>query len=399
MNWIAAGYRTGAGTRKLRPRVAKSSFALALVLSRARAEDHVDYRYENYSEDGGRIQINTHGALFSKEIRPWLNLKGNFVYDGISGATPIGAPPLPGQSTVPKVNIDDIRRAGFIEPGFKFGRHTISPQFAISVESDYESYGAALTHSIDFNEKNTTLTWGLSHAFDRILPNPGESIFEPERKDSTDLLVGITQILGQNTVFRANATFGYSDGYLSDPYKRVLFTDFPFFGTAYTVWPEVRPRHRFRQVGYLELQQFVEPVQGAADLSYRIHHDDWGIVAHTVTAEWHQKITRYVTLSPLFRFYTQTGADFYAPSFPGDPSVPPDFDPTLPPIPTYYSADYRLSALNSYTFGVSLSIHPHERISVDFGYKRYEMRGTDRVTAQDQYPQAHVFSAGMTVWF
>lgn len=382
--------------------VTNSSWALAFALPvlRATAEDHLDYRYEDYSEDGGRIHIQTHGGLFSTDIRPWLNLKGSFVYDSISGATPIGAPPLPGLSTVQKVNIEDIRRAGFVEPTFKFENHTITPQFAVSEEHDYQSFGVSLSHSIDLNEKNTTVTWGVSHQFDKVLPNPGESVTEPMRKDATDVLLGVTQLLGPTTIARFNLTLGYSDGYLSDPYKRVLFTDFPYFdGQPYTVWPEVRPDHRFRQVGYFSLQQYVEPLNGAAEASYRIHHDDWGIVAHTVELDWHQKITKYVTLSPLFRYYTQSAADFYAPSFPGDPSLPPGFDPTLPPIPRYYSADYRLSALETFTYGVNLSIRPHENFSLNFGYKRYEMFGTDNVTSPDQYPQAHVWTAGITLWF
>jgi hypothetical protein len=158
MNLIATGAALPSDPLRLGGWWTRSSFAIACALPFARsfAEDRVDYRYEDYSEDGGRIHIQTHAALFSKEIRPWLNLRGSFVYDGISGATPIGAPPLPGETTVKKVNIDDIRRAGFIEPSFKIENHTLTPQFAISEESDYESLSASLSHSIDFNEKNTT---------------------------------------------------------------------------------------------------------------------------------------------------------------------------------------------------------------------------------------------------
>lgn len=379
----------------------RSSFALACALPwlKARGDDRADYRYEDYGEEGGRIHISTHGAFFSKELRPWLNLKGNFVYDSISGATPIGAPPLPGESTVPKVSIEDIRRAGYIEPSFKLDNQTFTPQFAISQEQDYESYGVSLSHSIELNEKNTTLTWGISHTFDRVLPNPGESIQEPMRKDTTDFLVGVTQLLGPSTVARANLTLGYSDGYLTDPYKRVLFTDFPYTpGNPYTVWPEVRPSHRFRQVGFFSLQQYVDPLNGAAESSYRISHDDFGIVAHTVTLEWHQKITKYVVASPLFRYYTQSEADFYAPSFPGDPSLL-EFDPVAANVPNYYSADYRLSAMDSFTYGIHLSVRPMDSLSVDLAYKRYEMVGRDNVTAADQYPVANVWTAGVTIWF
>ncbi len=384
--------------------MACSSLAFGIVLlplTRGRAEDRADYRYENYAEDGGRIHVRTHGLLINKDLTPWLSLRGNYVYDGISGATPTGAPPLPGQSTVPKVTIDDIRRAGFIEPSFHLGNHTLTPQAAYSEESDYRSVGVSLTHSIDFNEKNTTVTWGVSHAFDRILPNPGESIDVAQDKDATDVLLGLTQVIDPQTLVRANLTLGYSDGYLSDPYKRVLFRDFPHTpGQPYTVFPENRPAHKFRQVAFLSLQHFVLPADGAAELSYRFYHDDWDVVANTLTVEWHQNVGKWVTISPIFRYYTQTAASFYGTSFAGDPSCPLAF-PECPQIqiPSYYSADYRVSAFDAFTYGVSASIHLHERVSLQFEYQRYEMFGTDHMTAQDQYPQAHIFSGGISLWF
>ena len=38
-------------------------------------------------------------------------------------------------------------------------------------------------------------------------------------------------------------------------------------------------------------------------------------------------------------------------------------------------------------------------LSLEMGYKRYEMFGTDGVTAADQYPTANVFTGGLTLWF
>lgn len=380
-----------------------------LPLVRSRAENEVSYRYEDYSEDDGRVHIRTHGFLFGADLKPWLTLKGNYIYDGISGATPTGAPTLHGEKDFATASIEDIRRAGFIEAAFKLNQHTFTPQLAYSEESDYRSVGVSLNHSIDLNEKNTTLTWGISHAFDQVLPNPGESITTKQDKNATDFLLGITQLLGPNTIFRANLTLGYSHGYLSDPYKRAYFeadgviydhpdeTD-PIF--RYTVWPEIRPRHKFRQVAYLSLQHFVTPLQGAVEVSYRFHHDDWDVIANTLTLQWHQKIGKHVTLSPLFRYHQQTEASFYGTRFPGDPAYPPGLpDSALYATPQHYSADYRLSALDSYTFGVSASIQLHEKVSLEFGYKRYEMSGRDRETNAGQYPSAHVFTGGLSLWF
>ena len=375
------------------------------AVTRTRAEDRADYRYEDYAEDRDRIHVQTHGFYFDTTLKPWLTLKGNYIHDAISGATPTGAPPLPGQKKVDVVTIDDIRHAGFIEPTIRLGNQSFTPQFSYSEESDYKSIGISLSHSIELNEKNTTVMWGASHSFDQILPNEGEQMYlsngsvtpldSPQDKDTTDVLLGVTQILGPTTIATANLTVGYSDGFLSDPYKRVVFDNyFHFPGTPYTVWPEHRPTHKFRQVAFLSLQQAVEKLDGAAELSYRFHHDDFGVFAHTVSVQWNQKIGRYVILSPLFRYYTQGAADFYGTSFPGDEPSTPD-----PRRPQYFSSDYRLSALDSFTYGVSVIAKVHEHVSLEFAYKRYVMEGTDGVTAKDQYPSAHVFTGGLTVWF
>lgn len=383
--------------RKLRPEslALYASLPLLALPCRARAESRLDYRYEDYQEDAGRIAVSTQGAYFGTDFTTWLALRGNFIYDSISGATPTGAPPLPGETTVAKATISDIRRAGFLEMPVKLRNHSLTPQFAYSKESDYESVGVSLNHSIELNEKNTTLTWGISQSFDRVLPNLGTSITEPQDKNTTDVLIGVMQLLGPNTVLSANVTVGYSTGFLDDPYKRVLFDDFPYFPPfPYTVFPENRPDHKLREVFYIALQHFFEKLNGALETSYRFHHDDFGVMAHTLSAQWNQKIGKHVLVSPLLRYHTQSAADFYATHFPGDPT-----DPITFPIPEYYSADYRLSDLHSITYGVLASIHLHNQVSIDLAYKRYIMKGTDGVTADDQYPKAHIWTAGMTIWF
>lgn len=378
-------------------------------LGRTKAENRADYRYEDYAEEQDRIQVTTQGLYFDLAPKSGFSIQGNAIYDAISGATPTGSPYLPGTNAVNTVHMDDKRYAGFIEPTFKFGSHALSPQFAYSEESDYRSIGVALNDSMDFNEKNTTVSLGVSHSFDHILPNEGElyhktgdPILSPLRKDNTDFLLGVAQLFGPATIGTANLTLGYADGFLNDPYKRVLFDNVPYNPGPdpanpypYTVWPESRPAHKFRQVVFFSLQHYFDAALGAGEVTYRFHHDDFGIIANTVSLRWNQKLGKHFILSPLFRFHTQTAARFYGTHFPGDPS-----DPSFPiPTPRYYSADYRLSALNTFTYGVSLSAHVQEHVSLELAYKRYEMYGTDGVTDSRQYPKANVFTGGLTLWF
>ena len=370
-------------------------------LTRTKAEDRADYHYEDYAEDNNRIHVTTQDVYFDLGLKSWVSLAGNFVYDAISGATPTGAPPLSGQTEVAKVHMHDRRYAGFLEPTIKVANHSLTPQFSYSQESDYRSIGVSLGDAIDFNEKNTTLALGVSHNFDEVQPNEGEfyllgtPITKPLHKDDTDVLVGLSQLLGPNTIVSGDVTLGYSDGYLSDPYRRVLFDDVPYTpGTPFTVWPENRPDHKFKQIAFLSLQQYFDPLNGALELDYRFYHDTFEVTAHTVTVQWNQKLGKRVIISPLFRYYTQTAAFFYATHFPGDPDNQQSF-----PLPGYYSSDYRLSALDTFTYGVELSVKIQEHLSLQFGYRRYIMQGRDNVTAADAYPKANIFSGGLTLWF
>lgn len=418
----------------------------ALSLSRpqiSRAEDRVDYRYEDYSEDHGRIQIQTHAAYVEAELNSHVAVKGQFVYDAISGATPTGGPPAAGNPQVPLVDVSDIRRAGSLEaavsygeePDGKHGRFVTTPQVSYSKESDYESVGVALNQTINFNQRNTALTVGIAENWDE-LKGAQHGFNNPERKDTTDFLLGVRQILAPRTVLTVNLTLGYARGYLSDPYKGVNFSysyPIPLFDPdpVDVNWEEHRPDSRFRQVGYVSLLQYVDAVRGALETSYRLHHDDWGVVGHTLELAWHQKLGRrgrdmdpWVTLSPFFRFHHQSAADFYGVQFAGDPAFAngavgaaqsdgftilfaddPAFPGdatgtfTVPAHPKYYTSDYRLSQLNTFTYGLTADIRVHEHVSLTAGYKRYVMEGLDGVTLSSAYPSAHVVTVGATIWF
>ena len=367
-----------------------------------RAEDHVDYRYETYAEENGRIKIRTHSAYFEKELDARISLKGEFVYDGISGSTPTGGPPLAGSNEVPKAHVEDIRRAGYVEPEFKWGngRQVTSPQLSYSEERDYISHGLALNHSMSFNDKNTTVTLGVAHSWDTIDP-----IFwfgEYANKNTTDFLVGVTQILTKHSFLTVNLTLSTSSGYLSDPYKAFRFDAYP---VPESLFPERRPGHRTRQVGYVGYTHSVPQLNGSADGSYRIAHDSYGILSHTASVNWYQNITKYAVLSPMFRFYQQSAADFYHVSYPGDPSIYDPLDPLTWPSPTessypeFYSADYRLSKMRSLTYGVSVMVRVQKWLVLDLAYKRYVMSSLDSVSAKDAFPTANVYSAGLRFVF
>lgn len=388
-------------------------------------QTRVEYKFENYQEDNDRVNVQTHGIWFESILNPTVTVRGQYVHDALSGATPTGGPPPAGSNVVPLAQFQDTRNAGFVEGAFKWGRTTTTPQIAYSEESDYRSLGLALTEAIDFNQKNTTLVLGLSRNSDSL---NGAYQIDFVHKNDTTVLVGINQLLTPLSVLTVNLSFGYLDGYLNDPYRGVNFS-YHYPNPIFDPTPddvnldEKRPRHLFKQIGYLGFTQNIPVLKGSADFSYRLYHDDWGILAHTIGVEWNQKLGKHLILTPLFRYHRQTQADFYAVRFVGDPLLPEGSQyalqsdgstmlfagdegfpgdgvvGTVPAHPNYFSSDYRLSALESFTYGLGLRVRFTEQVSLYLAYKRYEMFGLDSVTPKGVYPKANTFTVGMGVEF
>jgi len=359
---------------------------------RAVADDHVEGRYEFYKEEDHRMEVTTYAAELEKKLWSTAVAHARFVYDGVSGASPNGLPPPSGSNQVPLTELDDIRRAVNLDLSQQWGRNTLKPAFAYSGESDYISRGIAYTHSIDFNLKNTTLKFGASHDFDSVLDAGPKREWVP--KNTTTALLGLSQLLSPKTILSVDLTGGYIDGYLSDPYKLVAFDAYDPSGQY--GFHENRPGQRSLGAGLITLSHAFTKLEASLDASYRLYHDSWGIWGNTAALVWNQKLGSHVTLSPGVRFYQQTAADFYfvrVPAALGDPLIP------LPGFPTYYSADYRISSLQSWTLGLNAVINITEHIWIEAAYKRYAMFRDNTETSVSAYPKANVFTAGLTIWF
>jgi len=368
-----------------------------------RAEDQGGYRFANYKEDANRINIETQSGYFELKPKSWLTLQGEVVYDAISGMTPTGSPPPstitfvpdpngnppPGanSTSVPLSHMYDIRWAGSLSGTFAYKQHRLTPQFSYGEEHDYKATGAALNYSVDLNEKNTTINAGWSHNWDQVLPNG--FLHQQMSKGANDLILGVNQLLGPKTVLTLNGAYGHADGYLNDQYKGVLFDNEPQGDPlSPALEPENRPQTRNKYVAYLSLTQDVTPLDASVEGTYRFFYDSYAIQAHMFQVGWFQKLGKTVVISPMARYYYQSAASFYVVRL-------PDYDTR----PTYYSADYRLSKLDTLTLGVNVSWKLKEWLSIDAGYRRYVMNGLDGITSSTAYPKANVYSMGARIWF
>jgi hypothetical protein len=403
-----------------------------LAAVQARGEDSVGFAHESYVEDHDRMTVNTEALRVQLSLSQTVDVTARGVYDAISGATPTGAPaidqlrlrqpithtPVPSsaitgftrlidgvsgaspaagavsRNTIPLAGSHDIRRGGDIAVGMTFGPHRFTPQFGYSQENDYVSYAGGLNYALELNDKNTIVSAGWSHAFDRILPTDFAYITGRQIKNTDDFLLGVTQILGPQTVLSLNGTISHAAGYLNDPYRSVVFDESPLDPSGQVVLQgEKRPSTRDSQSVYLSLTQAVKPLHASVEGTYRYYHDSYGIVANTVGIEWFQKLGQTAVISPSFRYYRQGAAHFYGIQFPGDPNF------EAGRVPQYYSSDYRLSFLDTFTLGIEGTIHLGDHCDLRLGYQRYWMRGLDHQTLQSAYPDANIYTLELNYTF
>jgi hypothetical protein len=403
-----------------------------LCAAQARSDDQVGFAHETYVEDHSRIAVNTETFLVQKTLSPSLDVTAHGVYDAISGATPTGAPPIDqlslrrpvthapvpnstitgftrtidgisgaskvaasvSHNALPLAQSHDIRRGGDFALGLTLGPGRLTPQFSYSQESDYVSWGGALNYSLELNDKTTVVSTGWSHDYDRVLANRFTYLTSRKIKNTDDFILGISQIVSPKTVVSLTGTIGHAEGYLDDPYRSVVFDESPIDGSGRVLLlGEKRPSTRDSQSFFLSATQAVTPLDASVEASYRFYHDSYGIIASTMGIAWFQKIGQLAYVSPSFRYYRQSAAHFYGIQFPGEPS----FDAAR--VPQYYSSDYRLSFMETFTLGIEGTVHLGERWDLRLGYQRYWMHGLDHQTLQAAYPGASIFTIGLNYTF
>lgn len=362
----------------------------SLMPKPARTEDLVSYKFQSWQEEGGRIRVDAHYALLEKDLGLETKLKVTGLVDAIAGATPNGQPAEEGSDQVPLSRLTDKRKAWSADFSHQLKRINVALGYAVSRESDYISKGWSVNTLTDFNEKNTTLLLGYARVDDditaRFLP-------APRIKVGDDVVLGFTQLINSRISLTLNVTRGVADGYLSDPYKIIQKNTEIFPGLFLPLtFPENRPERRSKWVAFSGANVAFEGVKGALDASYRLYRDDWGVTSHALALEWFQQVGSRLLVRPGLRFYRQSAADFYHVTLDGTSIVPGDDASGSAP---YYSADYRLSDLDTVNAGLKViwTIVP-DRLVVDATYERYLMRGRDGKTSASAYPDANVFTLG-----
>jgi hypothetical protein len=256
-------------------------------------------------------------------------------------------------------NFSDRRFAGGAEWQRPLGRlTTLDFGGSASTERDYTHFGVDSRIAHDFNQRNTTLTAGLSYAADSVEPIGGVPVALTDwsagaltgssslAKHVTDGLIGVTQVINRHTIAQVNYSVSRADGYLTDPYKILSVVD-PVTGDLLPgsvpgiglYLYEQRPDRR-EQKGLFGLIKHDFDQRVVVEASFRAMTDDWGIDSKTTDLHLRWDFASDKFLEPHLRFYSQTAASFYhTVLFAGE-------------LPAFASADMRLGELDAVTVGL-----------------------------------------------
>jgi hypothetical protein len=199
---------------------------------------------------------------------------------------------------------------------------TFSLGGSYSHEFDYNSFGANASFSQKTKNKSGEFTIKAQAYLDNLkLIYPIELIpvtatsaassasghhvnYPTAGRNSFSGSLSYSQIISQRLqmIFLLDAI--YQQGYLGLPFHRVYFNN----GSEQV---ENLPGTRFKIPVGFRLNYF------AGDnvifrTYYRYYHDDWGLDAHTFELETSIKLTPFVSLTPFYRYYTQTAIKYFA---------------------------------------------------------------------------------------
>jgi hypothetical protein len=260
-----------------------------------------------------------------------------------------------------KANSSASRSDNRIYPALSWSREneskgtTLMAGVSTSFEYDYQSYGA----NIGFSKKTANRMGEFTAKFQAYLDqvkliapielrtNDG---YGTSGRNTFALSLAYSQIINQNFQIEILGDAVQQTGYLSLPFHRVYFND-------NSVHQEALPDKRFKIPIGLRANYFLGD-KVILRAYYRYYTDDWGLKSNTFSLETPVKISPFISVSPFYRYYSQTATKYFAPY-----QQHTAFD-------DFYTSNYDLSKFDSHFYGAGIRISPKNGL---FGVERLNM--------------------------
>ncbi|MES2485813.1 MAG: DUF3570 domain-containing protein [Bacteroidota bacterium] len=222
-----------------------------------------------------------------------------------------------------------------------------------STEFDYQSFGGNISYTKKTADRNGEFTAKVQAYLDQLkLVEPIElRTSDGYGTASRNTFAGsltYAQIINQDLQVLFQADVVAQQGYLSLPFHRVYFNDG-------SVHQELLPDNRLKIPLAVRASYFLGD-NIIIRAYYRFYTDDWNLTSHTADIEVPVKLSPFFSISPFYRYYTQTAVKYFKPY--GAHTAANEF----------YTSNYDLSKFNSSFVGVNLKFTPLNGV---FGIKHF----------------------------
>ncbi|RKR84853.1 uncharacterized protein DUF3570 [Mucilaginibacter gracilis] len=227
-----------------------------------------------------------------------------------------------------------------------FSRKTRNKNGEFSLKLQAYLDNVTLIYPSEFVPKTTTVVSGVTvvtSASGRTSTSGGgssssESSIPTSPRNTYTASTSYSQMINTRLQVMFLADFVKQDGYLSLPFHRVYFSS-----GKDTI--EHLPSSRFKLPLGVRLNYFMGD-NIIIRSYYRYYFDDWGTKSNTANLEVAYKITPFLSLSPFYRYYTQSAAKYFAP-YEGHSATD-----------QYYTSNYAYAKFNSNFFGMGFRAAP-----------------------------------------
>lgn len=225
--------------------------------------------------------------------------------------------------------------------------HTIGAGVSYSHEWDYFSKGVNLSYAKLSKDKNTEIGLKLNMFLDNwdvIIPaelrsqQSGQAKQNLSPRNTYNAALSWSRVINKDLQISAVLEPTYQSGLLATSFHRVYFSD-----ASLNI--EKLPTSRFKIPIGFRANYFVGD-KVIIRSYYRYYQDDWGMKAHTFNLETPIKLSSFFSVSPYYRFNTQTAVKYFAPYQKHSTTE------------TFYTSDYDLSAFDSHFVGSGLRYSP-----------------------------------------
>jgi len=246
----------------------------------------------------------------------------------------------------------------------------------LSNEYNYKSLGADVHYSVKTDNKNGEFSVKLQGYFDNV-----RLIYPSDLMPATTVITnnygdhgndGHRDNFGTSPRKTYNASFAYSqiinsrlqiafladvvgqNGLLSLPFHRVYFSN----GSDAI---EKLPSSRFKlPVGFRANYFLGDNI--ILRSYYRYYADSWGVRSSTANLEVVYKVSPFFSISPFYRYYTQTAARYFSPYEEASPTQ------------QYFTSNYEYADFHSQFFGVGFRVAPPKGVFGWQGLHELEIR-------------------------